>query len=751
MSIRYVWFLLFLRLSISAQAQQSVANEVPYHITLKRTTETITVDGSLDEAAWQAADKVQDFWQLFPYDTSRASARTEVRVLFNDQFLYISAVCYQASRYVVSSLKRDFQRGTSDVFAVTIDPFRDKLNGFNFAVNPYGAQREGLITKGQEFTTDWDNKWYSAVTRTNDRYVVEMAIPFKTLRYRRQDGVNTWLINFSRADISRNEISSWAPIPRNFTATALAFSGTLIWNEAPPQPGANLSLIPYTLAETGHDYLSATPARQKLNTGFDAKVAVTPSLNLDLTVNPDFAQVEVDQQVTNLSRFELLFPERRQFFLENSDLFGSFGFTNINPFFSRRIGLARNPRTGFNEKVPILAGARLSGRINKDWRMGVLAMQTARQTFSETQTLPGTNFGMLSLQRRVGVRSYLALMAVDKEPVAARPTDIANTFNRVVGLEFGFASANNQRFGKLFYHRSFIPNNPADAYAWGVNLELDKPNLNARTTTSDVGNGFQADVGYVPRRNLFRSSGEANLVFYPKGRWGRVVNRFYLGPDWDFLYGKAQGRLVDWDAGLLGGVTLQNQSQLSFALLRWDYTYLFAPFDPTNTGGKELPANTRYLYFGNRLGYTSNVRKPFFFSFQTRFGQYFNGRIGQIQGRFSYRYQPYGIFSVNVTYNRIRLPQPYSSSDLWLIGPKLDLSFSKSMFLTTFVQYNSQINNISSNVRFQWRYKPVSDLFIVYTDNYYAYSSTLNPQDRITAFQPKNRALVLKLTYWLNL
>ncbi|WP_165840992.1 DUF5916 domain-containing protein [Larkinella punicea] len=749
--MKNVFLFLFLLLSRCLVAQPLSVNETDYALTIRRATEPVKLDGQLDEADWQLADSVGNFRQFFPYDTANAESRTVVRVLFDGNFLYVGAVCYQPRRYVVTSLKRDFLRGQSDLFEVNLDPFRDKLNGVNFAVSPYGVQREGLITNGQEFTTDWDNKWYVRVTNDDDRYTVEMAIPFKTLRYKLQDGQNVWLINFIRSDITRNEISAWAPIPRNFNGQALAFSGRLVWAEPPPRPGSNVSLIPYTLVETGHDFQSDIPTRQGVNVGFDAKVAVTPSLNLDLTVNPDFAQVEVDQQVTNLSRFELFFPERRQFFLENSDLFGSFGTSVTNPFFSRRIGLARNPRTGFNEQVPILAGVRLSGRLDRNWRIGVLNTQTGRRSLSDTLTLLPVNYGMLAVQRRISTRSFVSAMLVNKDPVGTVPAGADQSYNRVAGLEYSLASANNQWRGKAFYHRSFSPDRLAQPYAMGALLFVDKPAVNGRIGVYDIGDNFRADVGYAPRTSLMKFHGETFRVIFPKGRLSRHINRFYLGPNWDFIYGKRQNRLIDWDAGLFGGITLQNQSQLTFAFLRWDYTYLFSPFDPSNTGGATLPANTSYLYFSHRLSFVSNVRKPFFFSFNGRYGQYFNGRITQLHTILSYRQQPYGIFSLDFTYNGIRLPAPYSQSDLLLIGPKVDLSFTRSVFLTAYAQYNNQINNVNTNIRFQWRYKPVSDLFVVYTDNYFAYEALDSKNRLMQAWQPKNRALVVKLTYWLNL
>ena len=208
--------------------------------------------------------------------------------------------------------------------------------------------------------------------------------------------------------------------------------------------------------------------------------------------------------------------------------------------------------------------------------------------------------------------------------------------------------------------------------------------------------------------------------------------------------------MVDWDAGIFGSITLQNQSQIDLMFWRYDYTYLYSAFDPTNTGGKVLPINTSYLYRTSRVTFTSNLRHPLFYTSTARFGQYFNGNIFQLQSTWSYRWQPYGIFSLDFNYTRIRLPQPYNNSDLLLIGPKFDFSFSRKLFLTTYIQYNNQINNINSNIRLQWRYRPVSDLYVVYTDNYFAYNNTEDNRN-FSALQLKNRALVVKWTYWLNL
>src|SRR5947209_3458179 len=218
--------------------------------------------------------------------------------------------------------------------------------------------------EGGKVDLSWDHKWKSVVRHFSDRWVLEISIPFKTLRYKKNSAY--WGINFSRNDLKTTEKSSWAPMPRQFPTASLAFTGTLVWDAPPPEPRSNVSVIPYFLTSTAKDYTNNKASGILGREGVDAKIAFSTALNLDLTVRPDFSQVEVDQQVTNLSRYELFFPEKRQFFLENGDLFGNFGYADIRPFFSRRIGLNQ----------PIDFGARMTGKLDKDWRIGLMDIQT---------------------------------------------------------------------------------------------------------------------------------------------------------------------------------------------------------------------------------------------------------------------------------------------------------------------------------------------------------------------------------------
>ncbi|MFQ5335342.1 MAG: DUF5916 domain-containing protein, partial [Flavobacteriales bacterium] len=405
---------------------------------INKAVDAITIDGRLEEATWKQAEKASKFYQNYPADTSYALTKTDAYVTYDERFLYVAAVCYDdlEGDYVIQSLKRDFSYPISDAFAVYLDPFNDKINGFNFTVNPLGVQREGLIAGGGPFgvTTSWDNKWFSAVTRQKDRWIVEMAIPFKTLRYK--EGTAEWGINFSRNELKRNENSSWAAVPRNFNIASLAFTGTLIWDEPLKKTGANLSIIPYAIGNLNFDYQkdtsnyeaffngldnNATPREllksgtKILNAGFDAKVAVTSSLNLD------FSQVEVDAQQTNLTRFSLFYPEKRQFFIENSDLFSNFGFMQIRPFFSRKIGLSNG------SAVPIIAGARLSGRVNDKWRIGLMNIQTANDS---SLAVNPQNYTVAAFQRDIFARSNIAMIFVNRQGFAGNEVSYTD-YNRV--------------------------------------------------------------------------------------------------------------------------------------------------------------------------------------------------------------------------------------------------------------------------------------------------------------------------------
>ena len=268
------------------------------------------------------------------------------------------------------------------------------------------------------------------------------------------------------------------------------------------------------------------------------------------------------------------------------------------------------------------------------------------------------------------------------------------------------------------------------------------------------GENYRPDVGFVQRigQGLWRTPAGVQYTLFPSNpRINRVINSWGIGNDIDFTIRANDTKTLDWDfTPILGFVRFRNNATLRVSPIRFDYTYLFSAFDPTNTGGKVLEAGTEYTYRSTRFSYFDNHAKRFYVDVTGQFGEYFNGKITSITPTLTYRFQPLGLFSLISTYNRIRLPKGYNSTDLLLITPRIDLTFSKSLFFSSQFQYNNQINNVNLYTRLQWRFKPVSDLFIVYTDNYFAQDTYTAESRYFNAFQSKNRALVVKLTYWLN-
>jgi len=682
----------------------------------------------MDEVAWQEADVATDFFMVLPMDTSKARVRTDVRMTYDEQNLYLIATCYHylPGRYFVESLRRDFVFGKNDNFLLFMDPFDDQTNGFSFGANAAGAQWDGMMYEGGKVDLSWDNKWTSVVKKDDDKWVFEAAIPFKTIRYKK--GITKWGINFSRLDLKSTEKSSWAPVPRQFPTASLAYSGILVWDQPPPQVGSNVSIIPYALGGVGKDYEKETATTHRMEVGVDAKIAVSSSLNLDLTINPDFSQVEVDRQVTNLDRFELFFPERRQFFLENGDLFANFGYATIRPFFSRRIGLG----------TPIQFGARFSGKLDKNWRIGIMDMQTDEV---EEDLLPRQNFAVVALQRRVFARSNVGVIFINKQSLNYQPSEdpeapVYSQYNRNIGLEYNLASSNNLWTGKALVLKSFSPDKSGKDFTHAANLQYSDRKLTVGWQHEYVGENYYAEVGYVPRTKFIKLNPQGGYLFFPKKT--KILSH---GPKLSgIFYFDDAFKSTDNTSVFSYGVTFRTQSVLT-GWVAHDYVKLLKPFDPTNSGKDSLEVGSEHLWNSFGVDFTSKPQSLFTYLFSTRYGGYYaEGTRLNLAGEVGYRLQPYLSLAVACNYNDIRLPDPWGKNTFWLIGPRLDVTMTNKLFFTAFAQYNEQQNNVNLNTRFQWRYRPASDIFIVYTDNYV-------PE----TFGVKNRSLVLKFTYWWNI
>ncbi len=732
---------------VTAAYGQGIARKKVY---IKEASSKIKVDGYLDEQAWNESVPAKDFMQTFPYDSSLSYSQCEIYLTYDKHFIYVGTKCNDTEPgkdFIVLSKRRDFRGPGIESINLILDPFQDQTNAYAFGINPLGVQKEGLVAnggnQGDDLSLDWDNKWVSEAVIGDGYWTTEMAIPFKTIRF--PEGSTNWYFNAYRVDSKTNERATWNRVPRNFRPYSLSYTGEMIWDKPLPKPGANISVIPYISSGLNKDFEEGTNTSFQKDFGGDIKIAVTPSMNLDLTINPDFSQVEVDRQVTNVDRFEIFFPERRQFFLENADLFAAFGSDDARPFFSRRIGVAIDTATGSNVQNKIYGGFRLSGKLNNRLRVGLLNMQAAED--SEIQ-LPSINYTVAAVQQQVFSRSNISFFVVNKQSFDKSYPDKlfgdSVTYNRVAGIDYNLASITNKWTGKLFYHRSFQEQNPGNQYAHGASLRYSTQKWEAEWSHSMIGENYNAEVGFVRRININNIMPQVSYKFYPKS--GDLNNH---GPSVQFEYfWDADGR-TDQLVRLAYDFRFQNNASFRLSYNN-RFTRLLNDFDPTRTPSEENPiellAGSTYTYQSYWMRFESDPRKLISYELRHSGGENFNGTRYEYSPSVTYRFQPYGSFTIDYNYNRIRLPAPYPSRDIHLIGPRVDLTLSKKLFLTNFMQFNTQNENVNINARLQWRFKPASDLFLVYTDNYFF--SFDNPNAN---WLPRTRALVFKMTYWLNL
>ncbi len=686
-----------------------------YVIHARKATGPIKIDGLFNEPDWGKAEKARDFHVVLPIDSGLAKSPSEVAITYDDKAFYLGVTFFDTvpGKRIVESFRRDFVFANNDNFLVFFDTFLDQTNGFSFGTSASGAKWDGAMYSGAASNLNWDCKWDSKTIQYNDRWVTEMKIPFRSIRFK--SGADRWYVNFSRLDLKTNEKSSWAPMPRQFSTSNLAYTGVLQWDQPLPKSKMMFSVIPYIFGSSAKNFETGENTTYRKDFGFDAKLGLSTSMNLDLTYNPDFSQAEVDQQVTNLDRFELFYPEKRQFFLENSDLFSNYGFSSATPFFSRRIGL----------DAPVLAGARLSGKLGNNWRLGLLDMQTEK-----TEEQLSRNFLAVSIQRKMFSRSNIGMILVNKEYLNEPGNQ---QYNRIVGLDYNLASRNNQWSGKVFYHRSFSQAKQDGQYAQGAMLAFNSRRVHASMSQSGVGENYAAETGYVRRTGYNLLNPEFSFLWIPN-KW--IVSHGISATS--NYYFDSRFTQLDHELNLMYKFEFRDRSVFD-AGIKDQYTLLRQNFDPTHISQAVLKKGTSYSSTVWYVDYTSDTRNLFNFTAGASHGGFYSGQISSLTGQMTYRYQPYLRMSVNFSYNDIDLPSPFERARFWLLGPKLDLTLSDKVFFSSFVQYNEQIDNMNINLRFQWRYKPVSDLFIVYTDNYYTGN-----------WSPRNRALVLKLSYWFN-
>lgn len=705
---------------------------------VKYINQPITVDAVLDEAVWAEAEAATNFWQHFPTDSLQAKQQAEIKMLFDDRNLYVGIKVNSANdEYIIPSLRRDFRASGNDNISLLFDTFNDGTNAFFFGTNPMGVLREALISGGgaevSGFDTSWDTKWIGETIKHDTYYIVEWMIPLSAFKYR--EGETKWRFNSYHFDTKDNERNTWINIPQNQPIFSLAYMGDMIFEKPLGKSKAPISIIPYVNALVGKDYETNT-STSDFKFGGDIKMTLGNSLNLDLTVNPDFSQVEVDQQVVNLTRFEISLPERRQFFIENSDLFSTFGDDrDSNPFFSRRIGIAKDIN-GNSIQNDIIAGVRLSGKINSNTRIGILNMQTAEDIANE---IPTRNNSVFTIQQKMFSRSNLSVMFINRQTTKDYDfLENEDRYNRVLGIDYNLASSDNTWVGKYFLHKSFSPDVDNKDMSAGASTSYNSRNWNFRAGAVFVGENYRTDLGFLRRTDVFKISPRIERVFWPKQ--GQVQKHSFSFTPFYLWRPEQNWENSDYTIVSSWNADFQNTSRVQLEMFN-RFTRLYDAFDPTGSDdGTPLPEGD-YYYTSYEASFNSDQRKQFSYNIGPSIGKFYNGEKYSLQTQLTWRLQPFFSGSIQVNYDDIRLPDPYPDAKIWLIGPKLDVTFNKNLFWATFIQYSTQSENFSVNTRMQWRFAPLSDLFVVYNDNYFT--------DNV--FAPRVRSFNVKLTYWLNI
>ncbi len=727
-------FLLLFVVSVTYSQHRSIS---PTQI-----SSSINLDGVLDESAWVSTETATDFHMHYPYDSLQASSQTEVKMLFDNDNLYIGAICKnnKPTDYVIQSLKRDFDFRENEAFVVFLDLFNDGTGGMTFGVNPKGVQRDGIIprggTKGAQL--NWDGKWLAEVHQSPDKtyWSIEMAIPLRTLRFSNNNF--TWGVNFARNDLNNNEVSTWSPITRGFEVATLAQAGKINWQTVPTPQNSKITLVPYSAVTSGKSYETETDPILKPKVGLDAKIALTSSLNLDFTINPDFSQVEVDQQVIDLNRFELFFPEKRLLFLENSDLFSGLGNSRVRPYFSRRIGSA-----GSNS-VPIHFGARLSGKVSKKLQIGLMTVQTDPVGGLGSN---GQNYSIAAIQKAIMGGSSITAFISNRQSTNGFYLD-HNNYNRIGGLELDYRSKNSLWSGKSFLHYSLSDDINNNGLAYSAKLRYKTKAVSLFFGLDGVKENYISEMGYVPRlRHEFndstfripyhqiRSNGYYRFFSDNKSSkidfWSAQFDVNIYTDQNDFSY-------QEHEVGLSLILRFLDASELEFKATHFS-PKLFFPF---TLNGLEFP-----FYVGNYpnrrfvVNFDSGKLSRFHWSSHIGFGGEYMGNRFDLKGEMNYRFKHF--IAGGLTFSQQNLsgfPDIYGEANFTLVGSKFEISFNRNLFFTTFLQYNTQSDNFNINSRFNWRFKPMSDLYLVYTENY-----------RVDNLGIKDRALVLKLNYWLDL
>jgi len=696
------------------------------------------LDGRLDDSVWTRAPVLSSFHQHEPFDGSPASERTDVRILFDDDALYIGARLHDSdpAGIVRGEIRRDANLKEQDAFIILLDTYLDRQNGFVFGTTPAGIEHDGQVTKegeggfggpsgtgaGPSGTTgaanlNWDGTWKVLTSVDSAGWTAEFRIPFETLRYA-GGATQQWGLNLARYIRRRNEEDFWAPIARQYSFFRVSQAGTLEAVEPPARRVATVT--PYVLGTVQRNFAAGLETDARAEVGGDAKFGVTPSLTADLTYNTDFAQVEVDEQQINLTRFNLFFPEKRPFFLENAGTFAVGTPQSVELFFSRRIGIGANSR-----EVPLLGGGRLTGKVG-GFTVGLLDIQSERaEQLGQLEVAPN-NFAVARVLRELPHRSQVGAIAVSRFN-----TDSTGDYNLTLGADARIGIGDLISIDAWAAHTETPSRNHA-SNAVNVSGSYVTRKWEVGLAARQVDPDFNPEVGYLERPTFrFYSVRVLRHLRTPEISWFREARPHITFRQYDDTEGRPQSRLVHIDSHFLfaNGAFFEIPINLVRESLR-------VPFDIGD--GVTLPTGV-YDWVEWNPRFNTNLSAPYSLASEATIGGFYTGHRAGIAATFTARPGEKFSAALRVNYEKLNLAE--GEFDRVLMGLRLAYSFTPSMYVQTLTQWNDQAKSFSANVRFGWLGPAGTGLFVVFNEG----------RETGDNSRPLDRVLVIKFTRQFDL
>ncbi|MFP2994750.1 DUF5916 domain-containing protein [Spongiivirga sp. MCCC 1A20706] len=694
---------LFFVFLATTNAQQP---SIPYH------EQHITLDGKLDEVVWEELSAYTSFHNYLPSDEGLAEQQTKVKIFHNGEFLYVSVV-YQdnESRTQISSLKRDDLSNTvvgSETFILILDTQNQRQNAYYFAVNMGAAQVDGLIERvndGFSINTNWNTIWNAKTTTKGTNKYYEIAIPLKNLNFKSDS--DQFGIQFYVRDIKKNSWTIFKDVSRNYRLFDLRFTQAFDIDNLPKNANSRFAVTP-SITINHQEEISANTNETTVVPSLDVQYNLTSSLKLDATINPDFSQIDVDQQVSNFTRFSIFFPERRNFFLENADLFSNLGVDGVNPFYSRRIG----------SRSAIQFGLKLSGNISPKTRIGILNVQT-----EEDKDEPSQNYAAFVGEQQLSSNFTATTFLINRQET--NNFDFRDDYNRVAGINLNYKSTNNKWIGLANFAKSYTDGERGDSDFYHAGIWYNKRGVFWNTSLRKIGRNYIADVGFTPRLFNFDASNEtvvregytqaeARLGLTKFFEKSKNINsyRYFLART--FVYWDEQGKLQQTSSFFNQALFFKDLSAMYVSFYH-DYVNLKYAFDPLRNGN--VLVADQYKFFRGRIGYNSAANNKLVYRTFVQFGEFYSGYNTTASASLQYRLLPFANLQAAYELNRIDLDQ-LGKDTFHLARFTGEIFFSNRLNWTTYVQYNTQIDNLNINSRLQWEYRPLSYVYLVVTDNF---------------------------------